>query len=117
MCHCQRTHDTIVDAHELDHEPNRTSEHQVAAQDECIAPFFPPPAKEEARQRHQSSGFVELCRMHWNGGRRQTLREGDRPRQIRRAAVVIADEKATDSADGVPDGQGGRRGSEHRHFG
>src|SRR5581483_7882338 len=117
MRHCQWTDDTIVDAHELDQEPNRTSEHQVAAQDERIAPSLTSPAKKENRQRHQSSRFVELCRMYWNGGRRQSLRERNCPRQVGGSSVIVADQKATDSADGVPDGQGGCRRREHGHLG
>jgi hypothetical protein len=35
----------IVDPYKLDHEPNRTSEHQVHAEHERIGPSFTPPAK------------------------------------------------------------------------
>ena len=53
--------------------------------------------------------------MHGHDRRWQALRERHAPWQRRGAAVVVADQEAADSADGVPDGETGRGGGEHRH--
>jgi hypothetical protein len=64
-------------------------------------------ARDVGRNRQSELGAQVACRR-----RRQSVREGDPPRQVGRPAVVVADQEAADASDAVAERQRRRRGVE-----
>ncbi len=60
-----------------------------------------------SRERNQSSGLVELCRMYGDGRGRQAHWKRDAPWQVGGPAVVVPDEKTSNPANRVSDGKRG----------
>src|SRR5687768_3520580 len=83
-----------VHSDELDREPRRPGEHEIAPQHGSIRkPVAPPPDKRPGDHAERER-LIELRGVHRHVGRRQSLRKSDGPWQIAWTAVIVADQEA-----------------------
>ena len=92
--------DARVHAQELDGEATDAGEHEVLGPESRALVATRP---QEGGDGEEPCRLVELRRVNPVERRRRALREGDAEGSIRRAAVVVADEEASDASERLPD--------------
>src|SRR5687768_7316786 len=115
MCEREGAGDASVDANEFDGKTQRPCQHEVPAEYVTIREPSASPSDDRPRDQDEPRRLVQLCRMYRNVSRRQPSWKGDAPRKIGRTSIIIANQKTSDSANRMADGERRCRRRERRH--